>query len=267
MNNRESLNRMQFVNNYLNLLDQEGYYIMDLNMVEAFFVEDKKYHPSNIVFERNYQLQSIRSDWTRSILNYRSLYHLPSNKLAYYGPVIRQNQTINQAGIEIYQAGTDEIIDSIMMHFNFIEEASQQKAQTLIVNDEKLIDLYLDKYKLDYSIKELIYDKDISSLEELLGSHHSLYQLLILPVSQQFASVSEEFEDKGIVKAISQLKETIQDSQVKFILDLSFRSPQRYYNGFYFQLFLNENLPALSGGQYDQDAFGIAINLSKGGLI
>ena len=54
---------------------------------------------------------------------------------------------------------------------------------------------------------------------------------------------------------------------MKFILDLSFRSPQSYYNGFYFQVFLNHDYPLLSGGEYNSNAFGIAVNLSNGGLL
>lgn len=267
MKNEFLLNRMQLVTTYFQLLTDKGYRMLDLNMIEPFVSEDKQYHPSNIVFERNESMKSIRSDWTRSILNYRRLYQLSDNYLGYFGPVIRENQTIYQAGVELYTAETDDIIQSMLMHFEFIEAQSEMPIQTMIINDEKLIDLYTEKYQLDENIKYLIYEKDISSLKDRLGAEHPLYQLMVLPVSQQYAQVVTEFEGRPLIKAIQQLHESVAAFNFKFILDLSFRSPQRYYNGFYFQIFLDQNIPVLSGGQYENNAFGIAINLSDGGLI
>lgn len=267
MVNTLAIKRSQFVADYYQLLDENDYYIIDLNMVEPFFIEDKQYHPSNIVFERNYNLLAIRSDWTRSILNYRSLYHLPTNRLGYYGPIIRDNQTTLQAGIELYQTNAHEIIQSTLLHFDLIQVQSPVRMQTLIVNDEKIINLYLEKYQLDEKVRDLIYEKDISGMAELIGLNHPLYQLMILPVSQQFPFISQEFTDHPLLKTFNQFREATKSYGVKFIFDLSFRSPQPYYNGFYFQLFLNENLPVLSGGQYAESAFGIAINLSNGGLL
>lgn len=267
MKSKFLLNRMQLVATYFQLLTDKGYRIIDLNMIEPFVSEDKKYHPSNIVFERNESMKAIRSDWTRSILNYRRLYQLSENHLGYFGPVIRENQSIYQAGVELYAATTEDIIQSMLMHFYFIEAQSEVPIQTMIINDDKLIDLYIEKYQLDETIKPLIYEKDISSLKDTLGADHPLYQLMILPVSQQFQQVVTEFEGRTLIKAIQLLQENVASFKFKFILDLSFRSPQRYYNGFYFQIFLDQNTPVLSGGQYDQNAFGIAINLSDGGLI
>src|SRR5699024_9964001 len=99
---------------------------------------------------------------------------------------------------------------------------SSKPIQTMIINDDKLIDLYLEKYDLSSSFKQLIYDKDISSLRESLGAEHPLYQLMILPVSQQFAHVIAEFEEQPLIKALQQLQTQVASFQFKFILDLSF---------------------------------------------
>ena len=87
------------------------------------------------------------------------------------------------------------------------------------------------------------------------------------PVSQQFGLVDDLFGESQEMQMIHRLKEKMSQSDTRFILDLSFRSPQSYYNGFYFQAFLAQNTPILSGGQYADGAFGIGINLSKGGLV
>lgn len=261
------IQRLQLVEKYLQRMTQEEFEILDLNMLESFYLADKAYHPSQIVIERNYELQAIRSDWTRSIYNYKQQFHLNNDKYAYFGPVIRSHQTIYQAGIEMYHQSPAEIIRVIEMHLQFIQEFSQKTIQTVIVNHEAIIDLYLEKYQLAASLKELLYDKNISALKEQLGSNHPLYQLMIIPVSQQINQIQQTFPDHPTVTLIEELKNKVQKETPHFILDLSFRSPQAYYNGFYIQAFLDQNSPALSGGQYATSAFGMALNLSKGGII
>lgn len=267
MSNALMLKRNQFVLDYYQLLDQNDYHLIDLNMVEPFFTKDKDYQPSNIIFERNDKLLAIRSDWTQSILNYRQLYRLPHHRLGYYGPVIRDNQTIYQAGIEIYDATVEEMVETMVMHFSFIEQQSFSPLHTLIVNDEKLLTDYLETYQLPLEMKSLIYEKDISGIADALGKDHPLYQLMISPVSAQFQLMQQEFGDHPLMLAFEQLRARLEPFDVRFIFDLSFCSPQAYYDGFYFQLFLDENLPVLSGGQYSDNAFGIAVNLSNGGLL
>lgn len=267
MTNTQFLKEMNFAKDYLDMLNDKDYRIINLNMIEPFFIEDKEYHPSAISFEKNNQLKAIRSDWTRSILNYKTLYNLKDKRLAYYGPVIRQNQTISQAGIEIYEADAEAIIEAIKLHLTFIKDQTDQPLTTIIMNDEDLLDLFIDRFQLGDDIRQLIYEKDISALENALGRDHEIYQLLIQPVSKQFDAIEDMFGYHHIVQLISGLREELKDYGMKFIVDLSFRSPQSYYNGFYFQAFLKENSPILSGGQYNSDAFGIAVNLDDGGII
>lgn len=267
MSNPLSIKRLNLAHDYLNKLEEAGYEIIDLNMIELFQIEDKKYQPSNIVIERNQKIYTIRSDWTRSLLKYQDMYHLNNKKFGYFGPVLRDFETIYQAGTELYEVSKQEIKKSILLHLEFIQNRSKNNIRTIIVNDEKLIDLYIDKYELDPSTKQILFDKNISALKEKLGSDHSLYQLMITPVSEQFNLVKEEFEEEEILRFIMELKEASNQFGADFILDLSFRSPQNYYNGFYFQAFLNKNAPVLSGGEYNYDSFGIAVNLSNGGLL
>lgn len=261
------LRRMEVVNLYLNWINEEGFKLIDLNMIEPFYLEDKKYHPSHIVFERNYDLFGIRSDWTRSLLNYKHLYHLEEQKYGYYGPVLRDNQTIYQAGVEMFDVPITEITESIIGHIEFIQKKSEVEPSIMVVNDDKIIDLYLEKYKLKDSVRSFISEKDISSLGEALGESHPIYELMTVPVSQQYDFISDEFSGHEIIEKLDTLKKALASFNLKFILDLSFSSPQGYYDGFYFQIFLDKNEPVLSGGQYDDDAFGIALNLSEGGLI
>lgn len=261
------LQRMKVVNLYLNWINENGFKLVDLNMIEPFYLEDKKYHTSHIVFERNYDLFGIRSDWTRSLLNYKRLYHLEEHKYGYYGPVLRDNETIYQAGVEMFDVPIAEITESIIGHIKFIQKTSEVEPSIMVVNDDKIIDLYLEKYKLDKTVHSFINEKDISSLEELLGKTHPIYKLMTVPVSEQFNLISEEFQNDEIIEKLNTLKDALTPFDLKFILDLSFSAPQGYYDGFYFQVFLDKNEPILSGGQYDDAAFGIALNLSEGGLI
>lgn len=261
------LRRTEFVSRYLKRLTKQSIELIDLNMIEPFYSEDKIYQPSNIVFERNHEMKAIRSDWTRSILNYKRLYNLANNKFGYFGPVIRNNQTVYQAGLEMFDATESEIIASLTDHLDFIKSESNGSAHLIIVNDVELIDLYLKKYDLDPELKEYIFDKNFSSLAESVGKEHPLYKVMTVPVSQQFALVEQELKDTEQMKFLQKFKKALEVFRLKFILDLSFRSPQSYYDGLYCQVFIDKNWPVLTGGQYEKNAFGLAINLTDGGII
>lgn len=74
MSNQELLNRISLGYQYTKLMADQGYRLIDLNMIEPFRIEDKKFQPSSIVFERDERMYSIRSDWTRSLLNFNEAY-------------------------------------------------------------------------------------------------------------------------------------------------------------------------------------------------
>lgn len=267
MDNQTILNQIQLVARYMQRLANEGYQLIDLNMVEPFQLETKSIHPDSIVFERNQQLFALRSDWTRSILNYKQSYQLSQQKFAYFGPVLRKFQTHYQAGVELFRPNLEEMLASIDLHLEFVTTVSESEFTVLVVNDDELLDRFIEHYQLSANIKQLIVDKDLSTLKEQLGEAHPLYHLMRAPVSQQYDRVNQLFKECQEMRMIHQLKDSMQARGTKFVLDLSFRSPQSYYNGFYFQAFLGENTPILSGGQYAEGAFGIGINLSKGGLL
>ncbi|MGB4609883.1 MAG: ATP phosphoribosyltransferase regulatory subunit [Saccharofermentanales bacterium] len=270
MSNQELLNRISLGYQYTKLMADQGYKLIDLNMIEPFRIEDKKFQPSSIVFERDERMYAIRSDWTRSLLNFNEAYFLADRRFCYYGPVIRNYRSFYQAGVELYQPGTDEIVSSIKLHLDFIQEQAEQQnrvLRSLVANNDYLIDLYLEKYSLDNEIRFLIYDKNLSELKEKLGVTHPLCKILSTRVSQQFDLIQQEFSDNISMKLINKIKKIAEQHQIKFVLDLSFRSPQGYYNGLYFQVFLNFDKPLLSGGEYNESAFGIALNLEDGGLV
>lgn len=267
MENDLVIRRLEFALDYTRLLDDEKYRLVDMNMVEPFTIEDKRHHPSAIILERNEQLFSIRSDWTRSLLNYSENYHLDQRFFGYFGPVVRDYTTVHQAGVELYRPSNDEILESIDMHLSFITDRYAQSFHSIVVNDDALLDLYISKYVLDGNIRHLVHEKNLSELKKRLGPEHPLYALLSAKVSDQIDLVNEEFAEHDIMRFIARLREILEKYGMKFMLDLSFRSPQSYYNGFYFQAFLDHDHPLLSGGEYNSSAFGIAVNLSDGGLL
>lgn len=270
MSNRKMLERIALGYKYTKLLADQGYKLIDLNMIEPFRLEDKKYQPSSIVFERAERMYAIRSDWTRSLLNYNENYFLDERMFCYYGPVIRNFSSFYQAGVEIYEPTLAEIVSSIKLHLDFINaNASKQnkKLRSLVINNDSLIDLYLKKYNLQEQIRDLIYDKNLSGLREEIGNNHPLCRILSTKASQQFEIVQQEFPADQEMQIIDQIKAIADDFQIRFMLDLSFRSPQTYYNGVYFQVFLNYDTPLLSGGEYNEGDFGIALNIESGGLV
>ena len=267
MKNELIMNRLALAQDYTRLLDDEGYQLIDMNMVEPFEIDDKRHHSSTIVFEKNEQLFSIRSDWTRSLLNYNENYYLSHRFFGYFGPVVRNYKTFYQAGVELYDPTDTEVLISIDMHLSFIQEKYGREFSSIVVNDDKLLDLYIEKYGLPEAIRKLVHEKNLSELQNRLGGTHPLYKLMTAKVSDQITLVNREFGETDIMKFLNHLDEYLRKYGMKFILDLSFRSPQSYYNGFYFQVFLDHDYPLLSGGEYNSSAFGIAVNLSNGGLL
>lgn len=267
MTNELIIRRLKLAEDYMQLLDEEGYQLIDMNMVEPFYIEDKRHHSSTIIFEKNEQLFSIRSDWTRSLLKYNENYYLDHRFFGYFGPVVRDYKTFYQAGVELYRPSEHEVLKSIDMHLSFAADRSGADFRSIVVNDDKLLDLYIEKYELDSDVRKLVYEKNISELKKNLGNDHPLYQLMAAKVSDQINLINGEFGDSEIMSFINHLNEYLVKYNMKFIVDLSFRSPQSYYNGFYFQVFLDHDHPLLSGGEYNHSAFGIAVNLSDGGLL
>lgn len=267
MSNPLILKKLSLGLNYLELLNQVGYTLVDMNMIEPFSVEDKQHHPTNIIFERNSQLFAIRSDWTRTLLNYNQAFASNVRKYGYFGPVVREHDTFYQAGAEIFKADESDIIESLNMHLKFIKNFAEQEITTIVVNNDQLIDKFISKFELDESIKPLIYDKAVSDIEKITGSDHPLYKIMTSTVSRQLELINNIFETTEVMTFINHFKDSAAGGDTKFILDLSFRSPQSYYNGFYFQAFSNYDSPVLSGGEYNSNAFGIGLNLSDGGLL
>lgn len=262
--NQEILKRHLLINDYGQWLDSANYQLVELNMVEPYEADDKVYHPSTIVFENKQQMYMIRSDWTRSLLKYNQAYHSNQRFYGYVGPIVRDYQTFYQAGVEIYKASTQEMINCFILHMNFIKERMHKKLDRLVVNNDHLLQLYIEKYGIDKSLISLIYEKNISSLKEKLGKDHPLVALMSVKVSDQYLLVEREFGGHPYMEMIQQLKDKLKEEEIKLSLDLSFRSPQDYYNGFYFQLFTDEQTAIMSGGYYNGDAFGIGLNLTGG---
>ena len=276
------LKRFELGGQYMKLMQANGYSLIDLNLIEPFRQEDKDYQPSSLVFERDQRMYAVRSDWTRSLLNYSDTYFLEDRCFCYFGPVVRGTDSFYQAGVELYWPTDQDLLSSIRLHLDFIKARLEdtrgtrsnfegnpdqgQKLHAFIVNQDRLIDLYIQKYNLDEKVRPLIYAKNLSQLRELLGPDQPLYKALSCRISDQYDLVQEEFADSPEMEQIRQLKDLAEGEEIKFMLDLSFRSPQAYYNALYFQVFLNYHTPLLSGGQYNEHAFGIAFNL-EGGLL
>ena len=266
-NNQFILERLSLGQKYLEQLDGSGYTLIDMNMIEPFSIDDKYHHPTSVVFERNNTMYAIRSDWTRTLLNFNNNYYSDDVKFGYFGPVVREHESFYQAGVEIYKAEEDDVIEALLMHKNFVESYADKPLGTFVINNDQLIDSFIEKYDLPESIRQLIYSKNISELRNVLGKDHDLYKILSAKVSNQFKMVNEILGDTKALQAIAHLKEEVASDDTKFILDLSFRSPQNYYNGLYFQAFLNSNSAVLSGGEYNSHAFGIGLNITDGGLL
>ncbi len=270
MSNQKILDKFNLAIEYMSLLSNNNYKLIDLNMIEPFRMTDKKFQPSSLVFERNERMYAIRSDWTRSLLNYNDSYFLDEKFFCYFGSVIRDYQSFYQAGVELYEPSESDILKSIELHMDFVKIKSNEQDRKLtafIVNNDRFIDLFMRKYQLSEKIRPLIYEKNLTVLKEQLGADNPLYIMLSTRVSEQFSLLEKEFSDSKELKMVKEIKKIADKENIKFMIDLSFKSPQSYYNGLYFQAFINYHTPLLSGGEYEDNAFGIALNIEDGGLL
>lgn len=263
--------RLEIARDYLELMQAEGCSIIDLNMVESFTREDKKDLPSTLVFERNERMHAVRSDWTKSLLKYNDTYFLEDSYFCYFGPVIRDYRSFYQAGVELYDATEEQMIRSIKVHLDFVRDKAVEQGKrirTLVVNNDRLIDMYMEKYALAPEIRELIYEKNISALRDALGEDHVLCRVLSTRVSKQYELHEQAFgSDHPELVKLRDIRAMAEEEDINCLVDLSFRSPQQYYDGIYFQAFMSYNTPILSGGEYGEEAFGIALNIENGGLL
>ena len=82
-NNILILKRLDLGQKYLEQLDTAGYTLVDMNMIEPFSIDDKYHHPTSVVFERNNTMYAIRSDWTRTLMNFNSNYYSDDIRFGY----------------------------------------------------------------------------------------------------------------------------------------------------------------------------------------
>src|SRR5690625_2665687 len=206
MENTLIIKRLQLAQDYTELLDREGYPHFDMNIMKPFYSEAKENHTYTIIFERYEQLMSIRSDWTRSLLNYNENFHLSHRMFGYFGPVVRGYETFYQAGVELYGPEEAEILKSIDMHLSFFKNKTPDNFRAVVVNNDKLLDLYVEKYSLDISIKDLIYEKNISEIRKNLGEDHPLTILMTAKVSDQIDIINNEFQNSEELDFINHLR-------------------------------------------------------------
>lgn len=262
------LKRFNLAKNYLEMISKAGYQLIDLDMVEPFDAEDQLDLSQNIVFEKENQLYAIRSDWTRSISNYQQTFELNQSNFGYFGAVVRNYSSSYQAGVELINPTVEQMVASIQLHSDFVENVTKAQFNIFVVNHEAILDMYIKKFDLSPAIKTYVIEKNLSAIRNILGEDHDFYKLMTCPVSHQFDLVKSDFGDSQAMAPILLLKELLAASNSKLILDISFRSPRKYYNGFYFQAFLNgQSTPIISGGQYASNWFGIGMNVQKGGII
>lgn len=260
------LKRTVLAAKYLEMLADADYRLIDLNLIEPIDAKDALAMHSENTFERGGRWYHLRSDWTRSLVAYSDAFDKALSRYGYFGPVVRHKRTYYQAGMELYQAELPEMLAAIQMHLDFIQAEAGTNIQTIIVNDLRILGKYQAKYDLSEEVMQVVAEKDLSSLAELLGREHAIYQLLAQPVKQQFAQIQAEFKGEADLAFLEGLQALLEGSQSKFLVDLSFTPPHSYYNGIYFQAFLTDYQPILTGGQYGNQSFGIGIDLSQGGL-
>ncbi|VDG76699.1 ATP phosphoribosyltransferase regulatory subunit [Actinobaculum suis] len=245
---------------YAARLEGEGYELMNLNLVEPYHEEDKLYHPSTVVYAQSGRLYSLRSDWTWSLIKYRQRYRMRSSRVGYVGPVVRGTGSYNQAGVELYAPAPEDIYPCLRWHVDFLKEWTGQNLDLVVVNDESLLNLYLESSGLGKETAALVYEKNLSRLAASLGWDHPLTRVLKGKVSEQFAQIRADFPESPALAWLEKLRDALRVDTERVVLDLSFRPPQKYYNGFFFQVIGPQAEVLMSGGSY-RDGFGIGISL------
>lgn len=256
---------------FLKHFEQADYQLVDFSFIESLTwptltQDDLQQMTERSFWQHNHQIFALRNDFTDQLLRYYSNYPSPNNKVAYSGPIIRDNVVNTQLGIEHYYPTINDMQNDFITFYDFIKSTLQDDIEFVILGHYQLIDLLLADKEQNAQILKLIQERNISELSQQLGTAHPIVQLLMTKTTDQLKLLTQLYTvDHSTIQALTRWEQFFKSLGVTDIhLDITPQPPRSYYKGAFMTCTLQHNkAQQLTGGYYtgELEGFGLGFIL------
>ncbi len=256
---------------FLNYAMSLGYSLIDFELIEHYaWNELTPDQLKNLAMNYNWingqEVNTLRSDWTSTIVAYQQKYKLKSEKIAYCGPVFSKEGAKDQLGMEIFTGDIAAQQKLLTQTIGFIEEKMESPVSIVVVSHNKLLKKILTERQLaDPRLRGFIEARDSGGLSAILGAAHPLIRMMDYPLHEQVGYLGEHYPE--LSKHIEELNSWIgllKGLNIPYVYaDILALPSQSYYRGIFFKGYHEElKSPIIGGGQYTAagKAFGVGIN-------
>ncbi|MCD8857876.1 ATP phosphoribosyltransferase regulatory subunit [Staphylococcus gallinarum] len=248
----------------------------DFNLVDFSFIEslswqsltkdDLQQMTERSFWQHDHHIYALRNDFTDQLLRYYSNYPPQYQRVAYTGPIVRDNEVYTQLGIEHYNPTVSDMQDDFLTFYKFIQTTLNDDIDFVILGHYQLIDLLLSANEQTQDILNLIQERNISELTTQLGSAHPVVQLLTTKTTEQLNLLSQLFPyDHKTIQALRRWEQWFKSNDITNIhLDITPQPPRSYYKGAFMRCHLKNNKSQqLTGGFYkgELEGFGLGFIL------
>lgn len=271
MNASTLINHKELELAFLKHFQRAQFKLVDFDFIEvlswqSLSKDDLQQMTDRSFWQHNHQIFALRNDFTDQLLRYYSNYPTEYQKVAYAGPVVRNNNIYTQLGIEHYNPTITDMQQDFSRFYSFIQEQLEDDIDFVIVGHYQLIDLLLTPQEQTHDNLKLIQERNISELTTSLGVAHPIVQLLTTKTTEQLKLLSQLFpQDHRTIQALRRWEQCFKSLNIIDIhLDITPQAPRSYYKGAFMQCHLkNHKTQQLTGGFYkgELEGFGLGFIL------
>lgn len=248
-----------------------GYSLIDFELIEHYEWNDLSPDQlRSLAYSYNWingaNVNSLRSDWTNTIVQYQQKYKLKAEKIAYCGPVFTRDGSRDQLGMEIFSGDIAAQQLLLTQGIQFIEKKMDSPITIAVLSHNKLLKKILTERQLaDPVLRGFLEERNPDGLAGILGKGHALIEMMGYPLHQQISYLDEHFPElHRHIDELNSWYQVLQNCGIPHVYaDVLALPNQSYYRGVFFRGY-HEALktPIIAGGQYTGPgkAFGVGIN-------
>ncbi|MBZ8171582.1 ATP phosphoribosyltransferase regulatory subunit [Staphylococcus cohnii] len=256
---------------FLKHFQQADFKLVDFSFIESLSwqsltPDDLQQMTERSFWQHDHHIFALRNDFTDQLLRYYSNYQPEQQRLAYTGPIVRNNEVYTQLGIEHYNPTITDMQNDFKTFYNFIKYTLNDDIDFVILGHYQLIDLLLAANEQNQTILNLIQERNISELTAQLGLAHPVVQLLTTKTTEQLDLLTRLFpHDHRTIQSLHRWEQWFKSQNITEIhLDITPRPPRSYYKGSFMKCHLKNNkTQRLTGGFYKGklEGFGLGFIL------
>ncbi|WP_154872677.1 ATP phosphoribosyltransferase regulatory subunit [Staphylococcus pasteuri] len=256
---------------FLKYFSNKNYKLVDIDLIEKLdwshlTKEDLLQMKERNFWQNNNHIYSLRHDFTDQLLRYHSIFPTDFKKVAYSGPIVRNNEVISQIGIENYLPIYNQFNDSFNDFYHFIKTYLKDDIQLIILGHYQLLNELLEEKYRTLVIKNMIEERNLSGLKHQLPHNHPILKLLSESTRHQLSKLSQYLDQSSqtLLTLKSWEEQLIKQGLTNIHLDISAQPSRSYYKGVFIRCYLNKHdTSLLTGGFYSGDlqGYGMALTL------